>query len=83
MLDEKGQRIKKPLIISGILAGIFFFIGIYSTLHICGLTMPPLNAFPIGLTHDLMNAGYLFGSIALVLFIYPFIHEQEIVTQAD
>ena len=83
MLDEKGQRIKKPLIISGILAFVFFFIGIYSTLHICGLKTPPLDVFPIGLTHDLMNAGYFFGSIALVLFIYPFIHEHEIVTQAD
>jgi len=83
MLDEKGQRIKKPLIISGILTGVFFFIGIYSTLHLIGLKMPPLDIFPLGLTHDLMNAGYFFGSITLVLFIYPFVHEKEVITQAD
>ena len=83
MLDEKGQRIKKPLIISGILAFVFFFIGIYSTLHLIGLQTPPLDIFPLGLTHDLMNAGYFFGSIALVLFIYPFIHEEEVISQAD
>lgn len=83
MLNEKGQRIKKPLIISGILTGVFFFIGIYSTLHLIGLQTPPLDIFPLGLTHDLMNAGYFFGSIALVLFIYPFIHEEEVISQAD
>lgn len=76
MLDVNGVKITKSLVISGIVGGIFLFIGIYSTLHIVGLETPPLNIFPIGLTHDLMNAGYLIGVIALTCFIYPFIHEQ-------
>ena len=77
MLDVNGIRIRKSLIISGIIATVFLFLGIYSTLHICGLKTPPLDVFPIGLVHDLMNAGYLFGFIALSFFLYPFIHENE------
>ena len=74
MLDVNEVKIPKALVISAIVATLFLFIGIYSTLHICGLKTPPLDIFPIGLAHDLMNAGYLIGSIALVLFLYPFIH---------
>lgn len=74
MLDVNEVKMVKPLIISGIVATLFLFIGFYSTFHILGLQTPPLDIFPIGLTHDLMNAGYLIGSIALVLFLYPFIH---------
>lgn len=77
MLDVNGIKIKKSLIISGVLAVVFFFIGIYSTLHILGLKTPPLDVFPIGLSHDFMNAGYLFGVVALTCFIYPFIHQEE------
>lgn len=76
MLDVNGIKITKSLVISGIVGAIFLFIGIYSTLHIVGLQTPPLDIFPIGLTHDLMNAGYLVAAIALTCFIYPFIHEQ-------
>lgn len=77
MLDVNGVKITKSLVISGIVAALFLFLGIYSTLHICGLKTPPLDVFPIGLSHDFMNAGYLIGSIALVCFIYPFIHVPE------
>ena len=77
MLDVNEVKIPKSLIISGILSVVFLFIGIYSTLHICGLQTPPLDIFPIGLTHDLMNAGYLIGAISLTFFLYPFIHEKE------
>ena len=73
-LDVNEIRITKSLIISGILSVFFLFMGIYSTLHLLGLKTPPLDVFPIGLTHDLMNAGYFFGAIALTFFIYPFIH---------
>lgn len=75
-LDENEVKITKSLIISGILAAVFLFVGIYSTLHLLGLKTPPLDVFPIGLTHDLMNAGYFFGVIALTFFIYPFIHKR-------
>lgn len=77
MLDENGQRNKKSLIISGVLSGVFLFVGIYSTLHVLGLNMPPLNFFSPSTAHDLMNAGYLFGIVALVFFLYPFLHEEE------
>lgn len=75
MLDVNGVKITKSLIISGIVGAIFLFTGIYSTLHICGLKTPPLDIFPVGLSHDIMNASYLFASIAIACFIYPFIHE--------
>ncbi len=73
MLDENGVKMKKSLIISAIIAVFFLFSGIYATLAICGLRLPPFDIFPIGMAHDIMNAGYFFGSIALICFIYPFI----------
>lgn len=73
MLDVNGVKTKKSLIISGIIAVFFLFSGIYATLAISGLRLPPFDIFPIGMAHDIMNAGYFFGSIALVCFIYPFI----------
>ena len=77
MLDVNEVKIPKALIISAVVAVLFLFLGIYSTLHLFGLQTPPLDIFPIGLTHDLMNAGYLIGSIALVCFLYPFIHVKD------
>lgn len=77
MLDVNGIKIKKSLIISGIVGVLFLFVAIYSTLHLFGLKTPPLDIFPIGLTHDLMNAGYFFAVIAITLFIYPFIVTKE------
>ena len=77
MLDVNEVRIPKSLIISGILSVVFLFMGFYSTLFICGLKLPPLNFFPIGLVHDLMNAGYLFGAVSLTFFLYPFVHQKE------
>ena len=76
-LDVNGVRMNKSTIISAILTAIFMFIGIYSTLHICGLKMPLLDIFPLGLSHDLMNAGYLIGLISLTFLIYPFVHVKE------
>ena len=73
MLDANGVKMKKSLIISAIIAVFFLFSGIYATLAICGLRLPPFDIFPIGMAHDIMNAGYFFGSIALICFIYPFI----------
>ena len=80
MLDVNEEKMTKSLIISGIVTVLFYFLGIYSTLHICGLQTPPLDIFPIGLSHDLMNAGYFVGTIALTFFIYPFIHIKGIYT---
>lgn len=77
MLDVNEVRIVKSLVISGILAVFFLFVGIYATLAVCGLRLPPFDIFPIGIAHDLMNAGYFFGIIALVCFLYPFIHVKE------
>lgn len=77
MLDDSGNRSKKALIISGVLSGVFFVIGIYSTLHILGLPMPPLNYLSLSTSHDLMNAGFLFGAVALTFFLYPFLYEKE------
>ncbi len=78
MIEESGVKNRKSLIVSGILSGVFFFIGIYSMLHVFGLKTPPLNYLSSSLSHDLMNAGYLFGVIALAFFLYPFLHKQEI-----
>ena len=83
MLDENEDKTTKTLVISGVLSGLFYTIGIYSTLHIFGLPMPPLNYFSLSTSHDLMNAGFLFGSIALTCFIFPFVHEKVVKTQAD
>ena len=77
MLDVNGVRIIKSLIISGIIGGISLFIGVYATLHLCGLKTPPLHVFPTGLAYDLMNAGYFFTVVAITLFIYPFICKKE------
>ena len=83
MLDENGDRNTKSLVISGVLSGLFYIIGIYSMLHIFGLPMPPLNFFSISTSHDLMNAGLLFGTVGLTLFLYPFLYEKEIKTSAE
>ena len=82
-LDVDGNRMTKSFVISLILSVFFFFIGIYSTLRLCGLKTPPLDIFPNGLIHDLMNAGYFLGAISLTFFIYPFIHEKEDIKLAD
>ena len=74
MLDVNEVKIVKSLVISGIVAVFFLFTGIYSTLAVCGLKLPPFDIFPMGIAHDLMNAGYFFGLIALACFIYPFVH---------
>ena len=74
MLDVNEVKITKSLVISGILSVLFLFMGFYATLHICGLKTPPLDIFPIGLSHDLMNAGYLFGFVSLTCFVYPWFH---------
>ena len=80
MLDVNEEKMPKSLIISGILSALFLFLGIYSTLHICGLQTPPLDVFPIGLAHDLMNAGYFVFAISFTFFVYPFIHEKGVIT---
>lgn len=77
MLDDNEKKTAKTLIISGILSGLFYTIGIYATLHIFGLKMPPLDYFSMSLSHDLMNAGFFFGSIGLVFFLYPFLYEKD------
>ena len=77
MGDNDEKKTRNSLIISGILSVLFFFVGIYSTLHVLGLTCPPLNYLSMSFAHDFMNAGYFFGSIALVFFIYPFIAEKK------
>ena len=83
MLDERENRVTKTLVISGVLSGLFYTIGIYSMLHIFGLPMPPLNYFSISTSHDLMNAGFLFGSIALTCFLFPFCYQKQEKTQAE
>lgn len=77
MLDENESKTTKSLIISGVIAALFLFMGIYSTLFVCGLKLPPLDIFSLGLVHDLMNAGYLIGFIALTFFLFPFVHVKE------
>lgn len=77
MFDVNGILIKKPLFVSAICTVVFLALGIYSTLSLIGLPNAFFNFLPTGLAHDLMNAGYLFGVIALTLFIYPFVHEKE------
>ena len=83
MLDVNGVKITKSLVISGIVGAIFLFTGIYSTLHICGLKTPPLDIFPVGLSHDIMNASYLFASISITCFVYPFIHRRGEISSAE
>lgn len=83
MLDVNGVKITKSLVISGILSVLFLFVGIYSTLHILGLQTPPLDIFPIGLSHDFMNASYLFASISITCFVYPFIHKRAEISSAE
>ena len=82
-LDVNQVRLTKSTIISSIVAALFLFMGIYSTLFISGLKLPVLDLFSLGLAHDLMNAGFLFGSVALTCFIFPFVHKKEIKTQAE
>ena len=77
MVDEYGQKNRKGIIISGILAGLFFTVAIYSTLHLFGLPMPPLNYLPVAFSHDFMNAGYTFGAIALAFFLFPYLYQNE------
>ena len=74
--DNDEKKTLKSRIISGILSGIFLTIGFYSMLHIFGVPCPPLNYLSMSFAHDFMNAGYFFGSIALVFFIYPFIADK-------
>ena len=76
-LDVNGIVIKKARIISAILSVVFLGIGFYALLHVFGLQAPPMDLFPIGLVHDLMNAFLLFGVISLVFFLYPFVHVKE------
>ena len=78
-LDVDGNKMTKSFVISLILSVFFLFMGIYSTLNLCGLKTPPLDIFPKGLIHDLMNAGYFVGAISLTFLIYPFVHEKEVI----
>lgn len=73
-LDVNQVRLTKSTIISAIIAALFLFMGIYSTLFVLGLKLPVLDLFSIGLAHDLMNAGYLVGILALAFLIYPSVH---------
>ena len=82
-MDENRIKIVKNNVISLVLAILFLGIGFYSTLRISGLDVPLLNIFPTGLSHDLMNAGYLFGSIALMYFLYPYVYVKEDKIQAE
>ena len=77
MLDEDDNKITSKLVLSAVFSVIFLFMAIYSTLNVFGLQMPIIEKASIGLSHDLMNAGYLLFTISLGLFIYPFIHIKE------
>ena len=75
-LDD-NKKIKGYTTVSLVLSVVLYAIGIYSTLHIFGLPCPPLNYLSATFSYDFMNAGYFFGTVALVFFIYPFIMEKK------
>lgn len=76
MYDEDGKISKKAQIISLIIAIIFSIIAIYSTLVVFGIKLPLLSELSLGLTYDLLNAGYLLSLIAIMCFIFPFLYDK-------
>lgn len=76
MIDERGEVIKKSVVVASILAGVFLAIGVYFTLLCFNLNIP-LAFFAKGIRFTLMNVGYSVGIVSLAFALYPKFYDKE------
>ena len=66
---ENGEKNKKAVIISSILAGVFALIAVYFVTVLCGV--PSFgNVFSLGLQFALVNVGFNITTLCLFLVFY-------------